>query len=205
MSSYNKELDPYSTKAKEANANLTPQQKIDGLHAIVKKVKTAMLTTRDTDGHMHSRAMAPAGPYVATQVNLVFIANKASHKFEEIQNDAHVNVSFYDEQNTNWASYCGIAKVSQDKDLIAKHWSSMTSAWFGDLKDGVHKGDQHDPRVTVIEILVDEVRYWLSTESTVAKMVDISTAALTGRASAPGELRTIGKEEVQLLQGIQSK
>ncbi len=142
MSSYNKELDPYSTKAKEANANLTPQQKIDGLHAIVKKVKTAMLTTRDTDGHMHSRAMAPAGresnttceetcqltcmtAYVATQVNLVFIANKASHKFEEIKNDAHVNVSFYDEQNTNWASYCGIAKVSQDKDLIAKHWSSM--------------------------------------------------------------------------------
>ena len=60
-----------------------------------------------------------------TQVKLVFIANKASHKFEEIENDAHVNVSFYDESTTNWASYYGVAKVSQDKDLIAKHWSPL--------------------------------------------------------------------------------
>lgn len=57
--SYNKELDPYSAKAQ--NDNLTPQEKVDGLHSIVKKVKTGMLTTRSADGLMHSRAMAPAG------------------------------------------------------------------------------------------------------------------------------------------------
>lgn len=62
----------------------------------------------------------------ATQVNLVFIANKASHKFEEIESDQHVNVSFYDEQTTNWASYAGIARISQDQELIAKHWNPMS-------------------------------------------------------------------------------
>ena len=59
------------------------------------------------------------------QINLVFLANRASHKFDELENDAHVNVSFYDEKTTHWASYSGIAKISQDKDLIAKHWSSL--------------------------------------------------------------------------------
>ena len=54
-----KELDPYTAKAE--NNDLTPQEKIDGLHKIVQKVKTGMLTTRGTDGHIHSRAMAPAG------------------------------------------------------------------------------------------------------------------------------------------------
>lgn len=54
-----KELDPYTAKAE--NNDLTPQQKIEGLHKIVQKVKTGMLTTRDSDGHMHTRAMAPAG------------------------------------------------------------------------------------------------------------------------------------------------
>lgn len=63
--------------------------------------------------------------FTPTQVTLVFIANKASHKFDEIQNDQHVNVSFYDEQTTNWASYCGTARVSQDKALIEKHWSHL--------------------------------------------------------------------------------
>lgn len=59
-----------------------------------------------------------------TQVNLVFIANIASDKFDEIKNDSHVNVSFYDASNTSWASYAGTAQISQDKEKIAKHWSS---------------------------------------------------------------------------------
>lgn len=59
MTSVNKELDSYTAKAE--NDNLTPQEKIQGLHDILKKVKTGMLTTRDSSGCMHSRAMAPAG------------------------------------------------------------------------------------------------------------------------------------------------
>lgn len=54
-----RELDPYTAKA--LNTDLTPQQKIEGLHGIIKKVKTGMLTTRTSDGRLHSRAMAPAG------------------------------------------------------------------------------------------------------------------------------------------------
>ncbi|KAI0085163.1 hypothetical protein BDY19DRAFT_967407 [Irpex rosettiformis] len=190
-----KELDPYTAKAK--NNDHTPQQKIQGLHKIIQRVKTGMLTTRDLEGRMHSRAMAPAGPLSPTQVTLIFIANKASHKFEEIQNDQHVNVSFYDEQTTNWASYSGTTRVSQDKALIGKHWSHLTSAWFGDLKDGVHKGDQNDPRVAVIEVIPDSIRYWLSTENALTKAANIAASAISGGTAVPGELRTITKDEVR--------
>lgn len=58
------------------------------------------------------------------QVHLVFFANRVSDKVEEIEKDSHVNVSFYDPSTTNWASYSGVAQVSQDKDKIAQHWSS---------------------------------------------------------------------------------
>jgi len=199
----NKELDPYTAKA--TNDNLTPQEKIDGLHTIVKSVKTGMLTTRSPSGFLHARAMAPVGPVSATQVTLVFIANKVSSKFEEIENDAHVNVAFYDESTTNWASYAGIAKISQDKDKIKQHWSSMTSAWFGDLEDGVHKGDHTDPRVALIEVIPSEIRYWIATQGTIGRAVNVAAGAVTGRASAPGELRTITQDEINLVQGLQSK
>ena len=53
----NKQLDPYTAKAE--NDNLTPQEKIDGLHSILKNVKTGMLTTRSASGQLHARAMAP--------------------------------------------------------------------------------------------------------------------------------------------------
>ncbi|OCH95107.1 hypothetical protein OBBRIDRAFT_823054 [Obba rivulosa] len=196
------QLDPYSAKAQ--NDNLTPQEKIIGLHSIVKAVKTGMLTTRSADGFFHSRAMAPAGPYSPTQASLMFVANRASDKFDEIQNDAHVNVSFFDESTTNWASYSGKARILQDADKIDKHWSPALSAWFGNLGDNVHKGDQHDPRVALIEVIPSEIRYWTSTQNAVTRAMNVAISAMTGDSAAPGELRTITADEIQLLEGMRN-
>ena len=38
------------------------------------------------------------------QLTLTFIANNASHKFEELENDVHANVSFLNPETTSWAS-----------------------------------------------------------------------------------------------------
>ncbi|TFK44248.1 hypothetical protein BDQ12DRAFT_672649 [Crucibulum laeve] len=196
-------LDPYTAKAE--NNKHTPQEKIDGLKEIIKSTSTAMLTTRSADGQFHSRAMTPAHPHSDTQLTLVFLANNVSHKFEEIQNDAHVNVSFYNHDTTAWASFSGKARVTQDKAIVKEHWSSVTAAWFGDLKDGVHKGDENDPRIAVIEVVPDEIRYWLPTKGMIGRAVDTGIGAVTGKASAPGELRTITKDEIQLTQGLHTK
>lgn len=50
-------MDPYTEKAQ--NNNLNPQEKIDGLKKILSAVHTGMLTSRDVNGVMHSRAMKP--------------------------------------------------------------------------------------------------------------------------------------------------
>lgn len=55
-------LDPYTTKAvNNTSSNLTLQDKINGVQEVIKKVGCGMLTTKGLDGHLHSRAMAPAG------------------------------------------------------------------------------------------------------------------------------------------------
>lgn len=74
---------------------------------------------------------------------------------------------------------------------------SRTSAWFGDLKDGVHKGDEKDPRVSLIEVIPDEIRYWYVTRGKVGRAVEIGVGAVTGKTVSPGELRTITKQEVR--------
>jgi general stress protein 26 len=149
-------LDPYTAKAE--NNTLTPQEKIAGLHEILKHTKAGMLTTHGADGHLHSRAMSPSSrtysrttvrddtkscaAFDDTQLTLVFLANNSTAKFEEIKNDSHVNVSFCDTNSTSWASYVvcwifyslphpthrysGTAKVSQNKELIRKHFSSAS-------------------------------------------------------------------------------
>ncbi|KAG6831568.1 hypothetical protein H0H87_004787 [Tephrocybe sp. NHM501043] len=196
-------LDPYTASA-EKNQH-TPLEKVTGLHEIVKGAKVGMLTTRSGDGNMHSRAMTPASPYTDTQLNLVFLANNVTHKFDEIEHDAHVNVSFLNNETTAWASFSGKARVSKDKDVIKKHWSSYVSAYFGDLKDGVHKGDETDPRISVIEVVPDEIRYWIPHKGALGRAIDAGVGAITGKVSAPGEIRTITNAEVwTFLQAMQA-
>jgi general stress protein 26 len=62
--------------------------------------------------------------YAASTINLVFIANNSSPKFQEIQNDNHVNLSFFQTPSTHWASVSGIARVIEDRAVIKKYWSS---------------------------------------------------------------------------------
>ena len=50
--------------------------------------------------------------------------------------------------------------------------------------------------MAVIEVIPEEIRYWLSTSNAVTKAADIVASATTGKVSAPGELRTISKQEV---------
>jgi len=200
----NAQLDPYTSNAE--NTDITPQHKIDGFKEVIGNAKTGMLTTRSQDGQLHARAMTPATPSSGeNSLHLVFIGNNASEKFNEIEHDAHVNVSFYDPSSTNWASVSGLARISQDKLLIKKYWSATIAAYFGNLGDGVHKGDESDPRVSIIEVIPDDIRYWMASKGKIGRTIDVATGAVTGKAKAPGELRTITNAEIQLVEGLHQK
>ncbi|KAI6021465.1 hypothetical protein BKA83DRAFT_4282329 [Pisolithus microcarpus] len=182
-------LDPYTAQAE--NKPISPLEKSKALCTIIKAAKTGMLVTRNTEGNLHSRAMNPLGE---GQLNLVFLANNVTAKFEEIENDSHVNVSFFDSSTTSWVS-----------DLIHKHWSKTVTGYIGNLKDGVHTGDENDPRVSAIEVVPDEIRYWFTEKGAVPRTVQVAAGAVAGKATSPGELHTITNEEIHLLRGIHTK
>lgn len=239
------QLDPYVAQAQ--NDDVSTLQKIEGMYSyseksmlisyqvdlnkIVQGAQAGMLTTRASDGHLHSRAMTPVTreaqfmccrvpvscEYTAsskTQINLLFFANNSSPKFQEIRNDNHVNLSFFHtiSSSTHWASISGIARVIDDRSVIKRYWSpgyvssaltkvacsyrlplSSIGSYFGDLGDGIHKGNEDDPRVAIIEVVPNEVRYWLPTSCPEAPPVQ-------GKVTVSGELRTITKEEVSTLE-----
>jgi len=196
-----KDLDSYTHDAE--NKEITPQKKIDGLKALIKETKTAMFTTRTATGELHSRAMTPCAPHHHdTGLHFLFFGNNTSHKFDEIKVDEHVNVSFYNHSTTDWASVAGKAKITQDKKLIHEHWSSFISAYYNDLGDGVHTGKEDDPRVCIIEVIPDEIRYWVATSGSVGRAMNVAVGAVTGHSHAPGELRTLSYQEIQLVEGL---
>ena len=91
------------------------------IQSIISPVKTSMLTSRNKDGFLHSRAMSPA--FKENNLDFYYIANIHSGKTSELENDSHVNISYYDYSTTNWASVAGKATVTQDRQVIDKVWN----------------------------------------------------------------------------------
>lgn len=93
----------------------------------MKAAGVTMLTTRASDGTLHSRAMAPASkeaPFV-----FEYLANSESGKFDEVENDNKVNIAVYDTSSTNWISVAGEATISNDKARIKEIFNPMIKAW----------------------------------------------------------------------------
>ncbi|KAF8303333.1 hypothetical protein DL93DRAFT_2090278 [Clavulina sp. PMI_390] len=172
-------------------------------HGIIQACKSSMMTTRTASGALVSRAMAPAS-CKNESLHFNYIANNTSGKFEELQHDPHVNVSFFDPSTTNWISVSGTAKLISDRSVVKQYWSSSVKAWFGDLGDGVRTGDESDPRVSVIEVIPDQITFWEVTRGKVGRAVDIAASAVTGNVASPGALHTITKDEIALVEGLHS-
>jgi len=96
-------------------------------------------------------------------------------------------------------SFSGKARIIREREVIKGYWSSATAAWFNDLKDGVHKGDANDPRVSIIEVIPEEIRFWYPTAGKIGRAVEIGVGAVTGKTAVPGDLLTITKNEVRYL------
>jgi general stress protein 26 len=119
---------PEQLKAEEVNSKTDP--------SVSKPVHRSMAVAKRT------------GP------DFLFLANAHSQKFNDIEsNPGAVTITFQNSSNQDWVSITGKAVTSNNEDpRIKEIWSRGTSAWFGDLGDGVHTGKPEDPRMKLIEI-----------------------------------------------------
>jgi general stress protein 26 len=88
-----------------------------------------------------------------TGPDFLFLANTNSQKFDDIEKNKIVNISFQNSNNTDWISITGeVVTSSNDNPRIKEVYSKQVSAWFGNLGDGVHTGGPEDPRIKLIEV-----------------------------------------------------
>lgn len=63
----------------------------------------------------------------------------------------------------------------------------------------MHEGNLNHLRVSIIEVVPDEIRLWYPTKEKVGRAVEIGVSAVTGELAAPGELHTITGDEVRYI------
>src|SRR6185436_16471174 len=78
------------------------------LYDMIDDLDTAMLTTRRSDGHLVSRAMA--NQKHAPGADLWFVTSDTTHKLDELATDPHVNVAYFKDRTREWISVAGLAK-----------------------------------------------------------------------------------------------
>ncbi|KAI0470995.1 pyridoxamine 5'-phosphate oxidase [Xylariaceae sp. FL0804] len=184
---------PYYNKNVENDVPLS--EKIEALTKFVSGCKFGMMTTHDKKtGKLVSRCMAIAGKE-NNDIDLVFTTNTESHKTDEIKQDAHTNVAFYDSSG-QWASFAGETRIATDRPTVRRFYSPSLRAWLGDLGDGTHDGSEEDPRIGVLRVRTQSVTYALTDKTIVGRAVEVAKGALTGDAAEVNRLREVSEQEV---------
>ena len=163
-------------------------KQLDDLYGLIGKIKTAMLTTRRTDGRLVSRPMATQRRDAIA--DLWFVTDIESHKLDELEHDAHVNLAYLDSDSWEWISVSGEATISTDRARIRALYQADWKAWFGKL-DEVRDGGPEDPRLALILVDADTVIYMKREKSKPVVLFELAKAMVTGKRPDLGEARKV--------------
>ena len=189
----NSKTDP--SVSKQWDEETPKKDQVQDFYNIVDSLKVGLLGTyRPGVGPVH-RSMAVAkrdGP------DFLFIATNHSQKFKDIEHDKTATVTFQNSSTQDWVSVTGEVTTSSNEDpRIKECYNKGTSAWFGDLGDGVHNGTADDPRMTLIEVKANYVSYWKATVGTLGFLKEVTQASFTGKVADTGALRQLTKEDLE--------
>jgi general stress protein 26 len=123
---------------------------------LIDDLEVAMMTTRRRDGHLRSRAMA--NQQRADGADLWFVTAEGAAKLDDIANDPHVNLAYYNDSSREWISVSGTATISRDRETIRQLYASDWQMWFSDEGDPRH-GTADDPRIVLIGIRVHAAEF----------------------------------------------
>jgi len=152
------------------------EESIKKVNDLIKDVQIAMLTTID-GGVLRSRPMQTQE--AEFNGDLWFFTSTDTHKTDEIEKDARVNVSYASPASNTYVSVSGTASLVSDKEKIEELWNPILKAWFPKGLD--------DPTLILLKVSVEQAEYWDSTSSTVVQVGGFVKALVTGERADGGD------------------
>ena len=146
----------------------------------IEKVKIAMLTMQEPDGHLRSC------PMYTTETDssgvVWFFTSDHTDKARLIQHNNNVNLAYADPDSNNYISVSGKAEIIKDKAKMHDLWNPSMKAWFA---EGLET-----PDIALIQVTVDKAEYWDITSSVMVQVYGFVKSTLTGKSA-----RDAGKHE----------
>ena len=118
----------------------------------IKDCKFAMFTTRNANGHLHSRPMTMQNTTLDADDSLWFFMSRKSDPVAELAAEPSVNVAYSPPGEAIWISITGTALIVEGSDRAKSLWSRSADAWFA--------GGPTDPDLAVIQVRIIHVNEW---------------------------------------------
>ena len=148
---------------------------------MIKDIRVALLGTRDSEGHLHSRPMVA----VETEFNgeLWFFTRSDCRKVSEIETDPRVLLSYSNPDDQNYVSISGTGSIVRDRAKIKELWSEYLRTWFPKGSD--------DPDIALLKVTVDLAEYWDAPSSALLHAYGYVKARLTGESPKAGDVAQV--------------
>jgi general stress protein 26 len=147
------------------------------MHALIRGVKMAMLTTIDERGGLHSRPMTTL--QVDEGRDLWFFTRTDSGKVADVAHDMQVNLAYADPGDNRYVSVSGIAQLVRDRVKIKELWQPGYSAFFPEGVD--------DPHLALLRVSAHDVEYWTGPTNFLGKLIRFAAAVVKKDPGPLGE------------------
>jgi general stress protein 26 len=161
------------------------QHELEKLYGQIDGIEIAMMTTRRTDGHLQSRAMATQKR--AQGADLWFVTLENAEKLRDLAADPHVNLSYYKDRTREWISVSGVATITRDRQTIHELYAPDWKAWFPKGDDPRH-GTKDDPRMVLIGVDVHAAVFLEVNKPQPVVLFELVKGWLTGSTPEIGEM-----------------
>ena len=154
---------------------LPNKEAIEKLNELISNMDTAMLTTVDKSGDLHSRPMITQTQEFTGE--LWFFTEYPTDKTSEIESNPDVNVSY--SANNTYVSLAGRARVVHDDKKKKELWTDNLKVWF--------ENGPEDNNVALIHFIGRTAQYWDSPSNIVGKAIARVRVILTGNEDAASD------------------
>ena len=161
---------------------------LEKLYEQIDDMEIAMMTTRRTDGHLESRAMATQRR--AAGADLWFVTKDGTAKLRDLGADPHVNLAYYKDRTREWVSVSGLAKISRDRKKIHELYAPDWRMWFGEEGDPRH-GTKDDPRMVLIGVDVHAAVFFEMDKPQPVVLFELVKGWVTGEEPDLGKMHRV--------------
>ncbi len=139
----------------------------------IEKIKIAMLTTQEADGHLRSRPMHTTEAE-STGI-LWFFTSDQTDKADAIAQHHQVNLAYSDPESDTYVSVSGKAEIVKDKGKMHDLWNPFLKAWFPDKLE--------TPDIALLKVTVDKAEYWDVSSNLMVQIYGFIKATVTGKSA----------------------